>query len=220
MNSIAFSPRMTNDCTSRAIAGAAGAPLSREQKTRLILASQDAMRMQVKVGLWTEADGDFETFRHAAAFDACGVGSFRAMQQRHYMPALLHFRSLAGHNVVQSQARLATDDSRRALGQLKMECQRAADCFGGWQGAWAYASTLFRKIHRCEAATATAKQVWQVIFTLRNRAIAARKRAMPARIDSEAGSASELSAHVLDGRSRFAGLRGALAGTETGRRAP
>jgi len=206
--------------TLNAIAGAAGAPLSREQKTRLILASQDAIRMQVKTGLWTNADGDFEAFRHAAAFDACGVASFRAMQQRHYLPALLHFRALAGQNVIQSQARLATDDSRRALGQLKLECQRSAECFGGWQGAWAYSGTLFRKIHRCEAATATAKQVWQVIFTLRNRASATRKRAIPARINSEAGSLSELPCHVLDGRSRFAGLRGGLAGTETGRCAP
>ena len=167
-----------NDPTSTAISGAAGSPLSREQKTRLSCAAAAAHRAQIAAGCWSAEDGAFDDFRHGAAFDACGVASFRAMQQRHYLPALLHFQQLAGRDVRRRQDAIGADDSRRALAKLRQECADAADCFGGHDAAWNYAEALARKIHKTNLASANPKQVWQVIFTLRNRAAAIRRKGM------------------------------------------
>lgn len=161
----------------RAIDGAAGAPLSNEQKRELILAAQSACRVQTDLGLWSPADGDADAFRHAAAFDACGVASFRAMTQRQFPAALAYFRELAGGDGRGMLARAATDDARRALAALKAECDRHQAEFGSAAGAWGYAQVLLRKIHRATPATATPRQVWQVLFTLRNRATAIRRKA-------------------------------------------
>ena len=159
--------------TARAIAGAAGAPLSKEQKRNLILAANAAYAMQMEHGLWA---GTYDDFRHGAAFDACGVSSFRAMQQRHYLPTLLHYRALAGADVQRQRVALATDDTRRALAKLRQECEEAADCFGGPDESWHYAESLARRIHKTPLASANPKQVWQVLFTLRNRAASIRRK--------------------------------------------
>ena len=79
-----------------AVAGAAGAPLSNAQKRSLIMAAREAWLFQCKLGLWDEREEDsFGKFRHAAAWEACGVDSFCAMQQRHWLSALARFRELA-----------------------------------------------------------------------------------------------------------------------------
>jgi len=74
------------------------------------------------------------------------------------------------------------DERRRALWNL----DRAEDClaikFGGKDGARRYADSLFAKVHGTDRLSATARQVWAVIFTLRNRAAAKRaKTALGAR---------------------------------------
>jgi hypothetical protein len=154
----------------RAIAGAAGAPLSNEQKRALAAAAGAAWELQVKLGLWTVADGDRDAFRHAAAFDACGVASFRAMTQRHYLIVLGYYRELSGRDGRRLLDRAATDDTRRALAALHRECQVQASAFGGVPQAEAYAAALLRRIHCAEMHSANPRQIWQVLFTLRNRA--------------------------------------------------
>ena len=64
----------------------------------------------------------------------------------------------------------AADERRRALWSLNLEEGRLAEEFGGREGAERYADALFGKIHRTDRYAATARQVWAVIFTLRNRA--------------------------------------------------
>jgi hypothetical protein len=69
----------------------------------------------------------------------------------------------------------AEDERRRARWALARECRELAADFGGAAGAEAYAAALLERIHKTTADRATAKQCWQVVFTLRNRAAAKRR---------------------------------------------
>jgi len=74
------------------------------------------------------------------------------------------------------------DERRRALWSLGMAEDIHADAFGGADGARRYADAIFANVHGTNRYTATARQVWAVIFTIRNRASAKRaKTALGAR---------------------------------------
>ena len=86
---------------------------------------------------------------------------------------------------------MRSGDRAKALHVLKVTCQQCADLMGGYQGA-GYATALLRKTHKlpdgCEWEAASAKQLWQVMFTLRNRAAAKRAKARCA-ASEQAGAA-------------------------------
>jgi hypothetical protein len=73
----------------------------------------------------------------------------------------------------------SADETRRAIWRLKVECKDLGESFGGEEGAMRYANSLMEKIHKVKLADASAKQVWQVIFTLRSRAKKPAKPASP-----------------------------------------
>jgi hypothetical protein len=192
-----------------AIAGAACAPLGNVQKMLLAQAAGRAFAVQVDLGLWDpKRDGDAETFRHAACFDACGVSSARAMQQRHYAACMAYLCALAGGEVSALRSRAAGDDARRALARLRLECDAQAGAYGGSEGAWAYAQALLRRIHKVDAAQASPRQLWQVLFTLRNRGRARMRQDGPGR----AGAAKTRPAD----EDAVAGFRGALPAAQKG----
>ena len=152
-----------------AVAGQASFLLTKEQKKRLILVAQDAWSEQKRVGM---CDDTFEVFRRGALFDVCSKTSFRSVMQGEYLDAINYFRKLAGKQVEPKQVKRAStaeDERRRALYSLKKECENLADRYGGAGGAAVYADALFQGIHKCGQDKASAKQIWNVIFTLRNR---------------------------------------------------
>lgn len=61
------------------------------------------------------------------------------------------------------------DDCRRARAKIKILLTEEADRFGGLKQAEAYTETLLLRIHKTDFSHASAKQLWQVFFTLRNR---------------------------------------------------
>ena len=162
-----------------AVNGQAAALVSNEQKTRLILAAKKAFDVQTRSGL-TEGV-DFNTWRKSALWDACQKGSFRMLDQREYGRAMAYFIDLAGGKLPRRWVAVAKRESgpegdrRRAEWMYRKTCRDVADVFGGVDGAERYARALLLKIHKCDPATATATQLWQVVFTLRNRAKQGRK---------------------------------------------
>ena len=68
------------------------------------------------------------------------------------------------------------DERRRALWALARVEGEVAGAFGGRGDAARYADALFGKIHRTDRDRATARQIWSVIFTLRNRAAGRRAK--------------------------------------------
>lgn len=153
----------------KAIAGQGNTSLSKEQNKRLILAASDAWKEQKRVCM---CDDSFDVFRRGGVFDVTSKTSFRALVQHEFVEVLNYFRELSGKSSVRKTDIVdfaKGDERRRALWTLEQTYTELADRYGGAGGAANYAAALFRKIHRCGPDTASAKQIWAVIFTMKNR---------------------------------------------------
>lgn len=186
------------DASERAAEGAAAAPATAAQVRRLVLVARSAWRTQRDLGL---TDDGFDRWRGGVLWDACSEASFRALGQRGYGRAMAAFLRLGGGAVRTAagsrpagawgranEAAAAREsgpdgDRRRAEFKLREACRAAAGAFGSEAGALAYARGLLRAIHKRqdgrEFEGATARQLWQTMFTVRSRA--ARRRAPGAR---------------------------------------
>lgn len=158
------------DRAQRAIDGQSNAVATKDQVRDLILTAQTAWRVQQKLGL---ADEPFDAWRKAALHDACGRQSFRDVRQSEYGHVLHTLLTLAGRKPASRPAAVKpprVDEATRARWALDQECIRQAEAFGSYPGAKAYADSLLSRIHKATLSSATAKQLWQVLFTLRSRA--------------------------------------------------
>ena len=109
--------------------------------------------------------------------DGAAPSSFRAVTQRDYPAVMRYFGELAGNGGADASAQdRAVDERRRALWALARVEGEVAGAFGGRGEAARYADALFGKIHRTDRDRATARQIWSVIFTLRNRAAGRRAK--------------------------------------------
>ena len=175
----------------KAVRAQGGAVVKPHQVKAMILAARRAYSEQAKLGLVDDGVG-FDAWRRATLHDVVGAAapsSFRAVTQRDYMAVMAYFLELAGeecsnvrndqndriafeHSNIQTfkHSANAADERRRALWALNLEEGRLEDYFGGREGTRRYADSLFWKIHQTDRLTANARQVWAVIFTLRNRA--------------------------------------------------
>ena len=181
------------DAIDKAVRAQGGAVVKPHQVKAMILAARRAYSEQSKAGLVDDGVG-FDAWRRATLHDVVGPAapdSFRAVTQRDYAAVLAYFGELAGevesggvesggvnspsHKLTRSQLE---DEVRRALWALGLVEGEVAGTLGGREGARRYADALFRNIHKTDRYGATARQVWAVIFTLRNRA--AKRRAKTA----------------------------------------
>ena len=171
----------------KAVRAQGGGVVKPHQVKAMILAARRAYIEQAKLGLVDDGVG-FDAWRRATIHDVVGAAapsSFRTVTQRDYAAVMRYFGELAGEDSKRTTARSedskrttarGEDERRRALWTLNLEEGRLAEEFGGREGARRYADSLFWGIHRTDRRTATARQVWAVIFTLRNRAAKRRTR--------------------------------------------
>ena len=158
------------DPATQAILGQAGGVITKRQVRDLILAARQAYLVQQRGGL---ADEPFDVWRKGGLQDACGRQSFRDVRQGEYGEVLRYFLMYAERPVAQRRAAAqgqARDEARRARWALERECEKLAPAFGSREGALAYAGALLGRIHKTCLEEATARQCWQVLFTMRNRA--------------------------------------------------
>jgi len=169
----------------KAIRSQGGGVVNADQVRTMIIAASRAYKEQSKVGL-VDDGVDFDTWRKAALHDIVGAAapsSFRAVTQRDYAAVVAYFGELAGDarpprrvkTVQQTGSRrqsdlTGADERARALWALTLAEVEVAGSFGGREGARRYADALFAKIHKTSRIVASARQIWAVIFTLRNRA--------------------------------------------------
>ena len=182
----------------KAVRAQGGAVVKPHQVKAMVIAARRAYAEQSKLGLVDDGI-DFDAWRKATLHDIVGAAapsSFRAVTQRDYAAVIAYFEELAGGETEHSSAIKSGDEARRALWALTLVEGEVADAFGGRVGAARYADSLFEKIHRTVRFAATAKQIWAVIFTLRNRAA---KRAKTRR--SENGAKTALGARGASGAS-------------------
>lgn len=163
---------MRTDVLGKAVRAQGGAVVKPHQVKAMILAARRAYIEQAKLGLVDDGVG-FDAWRRATLHDVVGAAapsSFRAVTQRDYAQVVAYFMELAGDGGMNAAARdKAADERRRALWALNLVEGEVAEAFGGREGSARYADALFGKIHRTVRYAATARQVWAVIFTLRNR---------------------------------------------------
>lgn len=163
----------------KAVRAQGGAVVKPHQVKAMILAARRAYIEQSKLGLVDDGVG-FDAWRRAALHDVVGAAapdSFRAVTQRDYAAVMKYFGELSGNGGMDAAARnKVADEQRRALWALALVEGEVADSFGGREGAARYADALFAKIHRTDRDGATARQMWAVIFTLRNRAAKIRSK--------------------------------------------
>ena len=173
---------MRTNALDKAVRAQGGFVVKPHQVKAMILAARRAYDIQAKAGLVDDGVG-FDAWRRATLHDVVGgaaPSSFRAVTQRDYRAVMRYFGELAGNGGTDAAAQdKAVDERRRALWALALVEGEVAGAFGGRGEAARYADALFRKIHRCARHEATARQVWAVIFTLRNRAARMRSKTAP-----------------------------------------
>ena len=115
----------------------------------------------------------FEAWRHVEQGKAVGIQSLRECTQAHYARVLAHFQRLAGRAdaAIRTIARDDDNDRRIALFKLREECTAAGL-------SEAYAAAICRRQYLCELAAASDKQVWRLVYTIRNRASSKRKHSV------------------------------------------
>ncbi len=156
----------------QAVRGQGDCFITNTQKRDLIIVAHKAYDEQKRLGLVD--DESFDVFRKGALWDACHKTSFKLINQREYSKVRIYFAKLAGTVAARGvpaspEAMQSADEWRRANNALSNEEKVWVDAFGGVDGVARYVDSLFVKIHKTTRKQATAKQVWSVLFTLRNR---------------------------------------------------
>lgn len=154
-----------------AIAAQGAGSLTPLQVRTLAAEARRAYETQRRLGL---ADEDFDAWRHGAVQDAVpGRRGLRDLTQADFAPVRAWLRELAGgQRPGCRRSPSEDDDARRARWTLRRSMESHAGFFGGPDGVEAYVADLFRRIHGTTMEEASARQIWQVFYTLRNRASA------------------------------------------------
>lgn len=106
----------------------------------------------------------FEAWRHVEQGKAVGIQSLCECTQAHFQPLVAHFRELLGDAEGAQRARDRDADNGRRIALFKLrETLRERELTEG------YAAAICRRQFRCELNRASVKQVWCLVYTVRNR---------------------------------------------------
>lgn len=132
-------------------------PLDNGQKARLCILAREAFALQF-------TDADFTDWRREEQFKAVGKLSLRDCTQADYKRLEARFLRLGGEegDAMRAETRAGTEDKRLAFYKLEEACTGAGL-------AMSYAAAICRNQFKCGLNEATAKQLWNLMFTIRNR---------------------------------------------------
>ncbi len=106
----------------------------------------------------------FESWRHVEQGKACGMQSLRDCTQAHYGRLVAHFKALAGDAAGAARTLARDADNDRRIARYKLdEALRERGL------RTEYAASICRRQNRCELDAATARQIWRLVYTVRNR---------------------------------------------------
>jgi hypothetical protein len=145
---------------SRNFYGGPGSPLSNEQKARICIIARDAF---MRTDLIQSAD-NFKEWRRQEQLEAIGKESLRECVQSEYLALLAHFQNLAGESgrAVKNIIRAAAEE--RAVARNKLD-----ESLGERGLRVEYAEAICKRQFKCSLDEASAKQLWTLNFTVRNR---------------------------------------------------
>jgi hypothetical protein len=146
------------------------APLSNKQKAYLAqLINQAYAKVIGKAG---PDVASIEDWRHEQVAAACGKLGLRCCDQHDYKRVEAHFLEMLGEHSRAFRAHVAaeTEPRRQAEAVLTRECER----FGF---RLAYVEAIARRQFKCGLFDCTEKQIWNLVYTVRNRGNARAKEA-------------------------------------------
>lgn len=152
------------------------APLSRDQKRIIAQLARQAYDRWEGREAFEAINSDrsrtacFEAWRHCEQGKAIGLQSLCECTQAHYARLKAHFEALVGLDPTPTLVRDRDNPRRIALHKLT-EALAAAGL------ATSYAAAICRRQYRCALDEASAKQLWNLFYTVRNRR---KERAQPA----------------------------------------
>ena len=137
-------------------------PLSREQKARLSILAREAFAKR-HPGSLAGMERRITDFRHQESIRCCGKRVSEAAQ-RDYLPLKAHFQDLTGNSgaALNTLMRSESEPRRVALHKLTQECRER-------QLSMSYPESICRRQYHCDLAKANAKQLWCLVYTVRNR---------------------------------------------------
>ena len=150
------------------------APLSKVQKRYLSQLARRALN-QVRAlarGRGEEFTATDDDWRHEEVIVACGKAGLRCCSQDDYKIVEAHFlERLGAHGAAfNAQVRAATEKRRQAEAVLCRELAAAGLRLG-------YAAAICERQNKCTLFDATERQLWHLVYTVRNRAAAKRRSA-------------------------------------------
>jgi hypothetical protein len=141
------------------------APLTNHQKAYLAQLAARAHRAWIAQDPPTRSAITAEEFRHHQVASATGKLGLRCCSQDDYKTAEAHFLNLLGHTgeALNAHLRAATETRRVARYKLDQACAEFGLSIN-------YANAICRRQHRgLTIDDITERQIWQLVYTIRNR---------------------------------------------------
>jgi hypothetical protein len=142
---------------------ASSALLDKGQKAHLCILAREAF--MVVHSREPRHQDELTAWRQAEQLAACGLGSLTAADQRHLASLEAHFLNLKGESGRAFQKLMAPElgKQRQALAVLERETLAAGLAFP------AYPAAICRTQYKCTLEEASPKQLWRLVFTVKNR---------------------------------------------------
>ncbi|WP_309400200.1 hypothetical protein [Cerasicoccus maritimus] len=147
--------------------------LSNTQKMRICQAARRAWDSnESRRDDWLERNPElskskiFELWRQLEQQQCIGISSLtQAVSEEHYLRLLAHFQDLAGDSgdALKNLLRHADEEQLQTLNNIKASCDERNLDFPGYPGA------ICRRQFKCALDAASPKQLWSLLFTVRNR---------------------------------------------------
>ena len=153
--------------TSRNSYPSARNPLSNTQKAKLAILARKAARA---MHLTFVNDTQYQMWRHEQQTKACGKHSLTLCSQDDFNPLVAHFLDLAGESgeAMNRLLKHGVEEKEVAFHKLTEACDQAGL-------PMAYAATVSRNKFKVGLNDCTAKQLWQLVFTIKRRSGAKKK---------------------------------------------
>ena len=126
--------------------------------------AREAFRLVIPIEVDGSLEQLFREWRHEQQLKACGKSSLRDCVQSDYLPLRAHFENLIGESdrALETHLRASSEPARIAMMKLRAACSEAGLDL-------AYPAKICRTQYKCDLDEANAKQLWRLVFTVRNR---------------------------------------------------
>jgi hypothetical protein len=141
--------------------GAAGGLLDNMQKARICILARSAFE---RLGSGGVPPSNYADWRREEQFKAVGKLSLRHCLQSDYLSLVAHFQALAGDTDRAFNTHLRDSLQEKEIARYKLEeaCEERGLNLS-------YPGVICRRQFKCELDQANAKQLWNLVFTVKNR---------------------------------------------------